>query len=48
MVNHERAKGSNRNLMGVLRITLLNKGERINVGSVVGHIGKRIFLILLR
>jgi hypothetical protein len=33
---HKRAKGPNRNLVGVPHLTLLNKRERISVGSVVG------------
>jgi hypothetical protein len=34
--------------MKVPHPTLLNKGERINVGGVVGCIGKMIFLILFK
>jgi hypothetical protein len=39
----QKAKGPNRNLMGVLHLTLLNMGEKINVGGVVGYIGKKDF-----
>jgi len=42
----KRARGPNRNLMEVPISTLLNKGERINVGGVVGHIERRIVLNL--
>jgi hypothetical protein len=34
--------------MGVPHPTLLNMGERISVGGVVGRIEKRIVLILLK
>jgi hypothetical protein len=53
MVNHQglyhkKAKGLNNNPAGVLCPTLLNKGERINVGGVVGNIEKRIVLIFFK
>jgi hypothetical protein len=34
--------------MGVPHFTLLNMGERISVGGVVGHIEREIVLILLK
>jgi hypothetical protein len=33
--------------MGVLHLTLLNKGERIKVEGAVGHIRRKIVLIVL-
>lgn len=45
---HKKAKGPNRNPVGVPHPTLLNKREIISVGGVVGRTKKRIVLILLR
>lgn len=47
-MHHKKAKGPNRNLVGVSCPTLLNMGEKISVGGEVGYINKRIVLILLR
>jgi hypothetical protein len=47
-LHHKKARGPNRNLMGVPHPTLLNMGERISVGGVVSRIEKRIVLILLK
>jgi hypothetical protein len=45
---HCKAKGPNMKSMGVSHFTLLNKGERISGGGVVGHIRRRIVLIFLK
>jgi len=47
-LHHKKAKGPNKNLVGVFCPTLLNMGEKISVGGEVGYINKRIVLILLR
>jgi hypothetical protein len=47
-LHHKKARSPNRNLVGVPCPTLLNMGERISVGRVVGHIRRRIVLILFK
>jgi hypothetical protein len=47
-LHHKKVRDPNRNPMGVLHPTLLNMGERISVGGVVGHIRKKIVPILFK
>jgi hypothetical protein len=46
-LHHKKARGPNKNLTRVHLIEQ-NKGERTNVGGVVGHIKRRFALILLK
>jgi hypothetical protein len=47
-IHHKKTRGPNKNLVGVPHPTLLNMGEKINVGNVVGHIERRVVLIIFK